>query len=126
MQEIKQITWFGLAVSLSHCLGLHLYTTNGAPSQMWRHLPTWEKGSHLPPGTTKLANSRDGQNSITAPTAEPDLRFFSSALTEPTQGCQKCDRVHRYTRWIGRLSHQTSNLSCPLNPLPKGCDLCLA
>ena len=34
-QEIKQTTWFGLAVSLSHCLGLHLYATNGAPSQMW-------------------------------------------------------------------------------------------
>ena len=34
-QEIKQTTWFGLAMSLSCCLGLHLYTTNGAPSQMW-------------------------------------------------------------------------------------------
>ena len=34
-QEIKQTTWFELATSLSHCLGLHLYTTNGAPSQMW-------------------------------------------------------------------------------------------
>ena len=34
-QEIKETTWFGLATSLSHCLGLHLYTTNGAPSQMW-------------------------------------------------------------------------------------------
>ena len=34
-----------------------------------------------------------------------------------------CDRVsHRYTRWTGRLSHQTSDLSCPCNPLPKGCD----
>ena len=31
---------------------------------------------------------------------------------------------HRYTRWTGRLSHQTSNLSCPHNPLPEGCDLC--
>ena len=34
-QEMKQTTWFGLAVSLSHCLGLCLYTTNGAPSQTW-------------------------------------------------------------------------------------------
>ena len=32
--------------------------------------------------------------------------------------------VHRYTRWTGRLSHQTSNLSCPCNPLLEGCDLC--
>ena len=31
---------------------------------------------------------------------------------------------HRYTRWTGRLSHQTSNLSHPCNWLPKGCDLC--
>ena len=34
-QEIKQTTWFELAMSLSCCLGLHLYATNGAPSQMW-------------------------------------------------------------------------------------------
>ena len=32
---------------------------------------------------------------------------------------------HRYTRFTGRLSHQTCNLSCPYNLLPKGCDLCL-
>ena len=37
-QEMKQTTWFGLAMSLSCCLGLHLYATNGAPSQMWRCL----------------------------------------------------------------------------------------
>ena len=46
---------------------------------------------------------------------------------EPTQGCQKCDSsmgVHRYTRWTGRISHQTSNLSCPCNLLPEGCDPC--
>ena len=34
-QEIKQTTWFELAASLSHCWGLHLYATNGAPSQTW-------------------------------------------------------------------------------------------
>ena len=32
--------------------------------------------------------------------------------------------VHRYTRWTGRLSHQTSDLSNPCNPLLKGCDPC--
>ena len=31
---------------------------------------------------------------------------------------------HRYTRWTGRLSHKTSNLSHPHNWLLKGCDLC--
>ena len=45
--------------------------------------PTWEKGSHLPPGTTKLGNLSDGCDSITAPTAKPDLGFFSSVLSPP-------------------------------------------
>ena len=48
---------------------------------------------------------------------------------EPDQGHQKCDSsvgVHRYTRWTGRLSHQTSNLSHSHSPLPEGCDLCFA
>ena len=58
---------------------------------------TWEKGSHLPPGTTKLSNLRDSCNSAAAPTAKPDLGFSSFMLrkcwsVEPTQGCQKCDR----------------------------------
>ena len=30
-----------------------------------------------------------------------------------------CDRVHRYARWNGRLSHQSSNLSHPCNLLQK-------
>ena len=34
-QEIKQTTWFGVAASLSHCLGLYLYATNRAPSRTW-------------------------------------------------------------------------------------------
>ena len=45
--------------------------------------PNWEKGSHLPLGTTKLGNLRDGCNSITAPTTKPDLGFFSSMLSPP-------------------------------------------
>ena len=45
--------------------------------------PTWEKGSHLPPGTTKLGNLRDGHDSITAPTFKPDLGCFSSVLSPP-------------------------------------------
>ena len=36
---------------------------------------------------------------------------------EPIQGCQKCDRVHRYTRGIVGLSHQSSDLSHLCNPL---------
>ena len=65
--------------------------------------PTWEKGSHLPPGTTKLGNLRDSHDSATAPTAKPDPGFSSmlggGCSVEPAQGCQKCSRwVHRYTR----------------------------
>ena len=67
--------------------------------------PTWEKGSHLPPGTTKLGKLRDSCNSAAAPTARPDPGFSSWLggcwSVEPTQWCQKCDSssgVHRYTR----------------------------
>ena len=44
--------------------------------------PTWEKGSQLPPETTKLGNLRDGCNSTTVPTAKPDLGLSSSMLGE--------------------------------------------
>ena len=80
---MKQTTWFGLATSLSHCLGLHFICHQwGSLSDMGMP-PTWEKGSHLPPGTTKFGNLRDGCDSITAPTAEPDPGFFSSVLHPP-------------------------------------------
>ena len=39
--------------------------------------PTWKEGRHLPPGTTKLGNLRDGCNSTTAPTAKQDPGFSS-------------------------------------------------
>ena len=44
--------------------------------------PTWEKGSHLPPGSTNLGKLRDGHDSAAAPTAKPDPG--SSSLLE---GC---------------------------------------
>ena len=59
----------------------------------------------------------------------PRVDGFMNSLFEMTIDQDICDcslEVHRYTRWTGRLSHQTSNLSCPCNPLPEGCDLCLA
>ena len=66
---------------------------------------TWEKGSQLPPGTTKLGNLRGGHDSVTAPTAKQDLGFSSSVLgeycsVEPTQGGQKFDRLHMHIRNI--------------------------
>ena len=39
--------------------------------------PTWEKGNHLPPGTTKPGKLRDSHDSATAPTAKPDAGFSS-------------------------------------------------
>ena len=39
--------------------------------------PTWEKGSHLPPRTTKPGKLRDGHDSTIAPTVRPDLGFSS-------------------------------------------------
>ena len=76
-----QNTWFELAMSLSCCLGLHLYATNGAPSQMWQCLQ---------PGRKVVTYC------ATAPTAKPDLGFSSMlggcCSQEPTQGHQKCGR----------------------------------
>ena len=40
--------------------------------------------------------------------------------------CDSSMGVHRYTRWTDRLSHQTSNLSCPCYLLPQGCHPCFA
>ena len=59
--------------------------------------PTWEKGSHLPPGTTKLGNLRDGCNPSQLPLPNQIFRILLLCV-EPTQGCQKCDRVHRDAR----------------------------
>ena len=88
-QEIKQTTWFELTASLSHCFGtLFICHQWGFLSDMGMP-PTWEKGSHLPPGPTNLGKLWDGHDSTTAPTAKPDPGF-SSLLggwwsVEPTQ-----------------------------------------
>ena len=124
-EEIKQATWFELAASLSHCLGLHLYATNGASSQMWGHLQTGRKVVTYLQEPRKLGNLRDGHDSITAPTAKPDLGFSSMLRECWSVGMPEMWQVmHRYTRQIGRLSHQASDLSHPHNLLPKGCDPC--
>ena len=82
--------------------------------------PTQEKGSHLPPGTTKHGNLRDSHDPSQLPLLNQILGFFSSVFHwQPTQGCQKCDRVHRDARWIGELSTQNSHLSHQCNPLQK-------
>ena len=55
-QEIKLTTWFEVTTSLSHCLGLHLYTTNGAPSQMWGCLQPGRKVATYLQEPPSLAN----------------------------------------------------------------------
>ena len=57
----------------------------GLPLRCGGCLQPGRKGSHLPPGTTKLGKLRDGHDSATASTAKPDLGF-SSLLGE----CWKC------------------------------------
>ena len=96
--------------------------------------PTWEKVSHLPPRTTKLSKLRDGHDSATAPTVDQIQDSLLSKKGPAVWGPPRDARMwqslhiwgwHRYTRWTGRLSHQTSNLSHPCNALLKDCDPCL-
>ena len=85
--------------------------------------PTWEKGSHLPPGTTKLGNLRDGCDSVTAPTAEPDLGFFSSVLSPP----RDARNVIGCTGTLGKLVGSHTKVAIyPMQSAVKGCDPCLA
>ena len=62
--------------------------------------PTREKGSHLPPRTTKLCNLRNNHDSITAPSVKPDLGSSSQhegccsvepTLLGPPRDARKCD-----------------------------------
>ena len=63
--------------------------------------PTWEKGSHLPPGNHQALQFKDGHDSVTAPTAKPDLGFSSFMLRvlkcRAHPGMLKCDRWHTGT-----------------------------
>ena len=102
-----------MAASLTCSLGIHLYATNRGSFTNVGMPPTREKGSHLPPRTTKHCNLRNSHNSITAPSAKPDPGFSSwykgCCCVEPTQGCQKCDRSTfsgvAQVHWINRYTH---------------------
>ena len=67
-QEIMYTTESDMTASLPRSLGIHFYATNGGSCTYMGMPPTREKGSHLPPRTTKLCNLRNGCDSITAPT----------------------------------------------------------
>ena len=77
-QEMKQNTWFDLTTSLSHCLGLLLYATNGAPSQMWGCLQHGRKVVTYLQETTKVDNLKDGHNLSQLPLPNQISGFFSS------------------------------------------------
>ena len=91
-QEMKQTTWFGLATSLSCCLGLSLYVTNGAPSQTWGCLLPGRKVVIYLQEPPSLGNLRDCHDPLQLPL--PNQIFGIVVLcVKPIQGCQKWDRV---------------------------------
>ena len=118
-------------MSLSHCFGLHLYATNGAPSETWGCLQPRRKVVTYVQEPPSLAN----QGTVTT---MPQFPLLNQIWDPPHcwEGTEACSQPrdarnvtvpwgwHRYTRWNARLSHQTSNLSCPCNLLPEGCDPC--
>ena len=61
--------------------------------------PTREKGSHLPARTTKLGKLRDGRDSTTAPTAEPDwdspLSKEGAEVLSPPRDTRNVTVLHR-------------------------------
>ena len=73
-------------------------------------LLTWEKVvTYLPepPDFGNLSNSCEPSQLLLLNKTFRTLQLCFKL----TQGCQKCDRAHRDTRWIGGFSHQSSNLS---------------
>ena len=109
--------WFVLTTSLTCWLGLVYMPPVGIPCRCG-DTSYLGKGSHLPPRTTRYGNLRNVCNPSHLPLLNQIFRIPPLCI-EPTQGCQKCDWAHRDTRWIGGLSHQSSNLSHLHNPLQK-------
>ena len=126
-----QTTWSDMTASLQHGLGIHLYTTNGGSFMNVGMPPTREKGSHLPPRTTKVCNLRNGHDSITAPSVKPDLGSSSRyegccsvkpTLSGPPRDGKKCDSSTPSGGGTGTLDkqvdlHHASDLSHPRDSL---------
>ena len=81
-------------------------------------LLTWEKVVIYLPKPPDFGNLRDGCKLSQLPLLNQTFGILPLCI-KPTQGCQKCDRLHRDARWIGGLSHQSSNLSCICSSLQK-------
>ena len=73
-------------------------------------LLTWEKVVTYLPKPPDFGNLRDGCKLSQLPLLNQTFRILPLCI-KPTQGCQKCDMLHRDARWIGRHSHQSSDLS---------------
>ena len=74
-------------------------------------LPTWEKVVTYLPTPLYCGNLRGSHKPSQLQLLHQTFRILPLCF-KPTQGCQKCDRLHGDVRWICGLSHQSSNLSC--------------
>ena len=87
-----------MAASLQCCGGIHLYATNGGSFTNVGTPPTREKGSYLPPRTTKLCNLRNGRDSITAPTVnqiqDSLLSMKDAAVSSPPRDARNVTGPH--------------------------------
>ena len=107
-QEIMCTTGSDVTASLPQSLGIHFYATNRGSCTNVGMPPTREKGSHLPPRTTKLCNLRNSCDSITAPTVNqiqdslPSMK--DAAMLSPPRDARNVMvlphlvGLHRYTR----------------------------
>ena len=103
-----------MTTSLPCSLGIHFYATNGGSFTNVGMPPTREKGSHLPPRTTKLCNLRNHRDSVTAPTVnqiqDPLLGIKDAAVLSPPRDARNVIVLphlvgwHRYTRLIDGLA----------------------
>ena len=107
-QEIMYTTESDMTASLPQSLGIHFFATNWGSCTYMGMLPTREKGSHLPPRTTKLCNLRNGHDSVTAPTVnqirDSLLGMKDDAMLSPPRDARNVMvlphlvGLHRYTR----------------------------
>ena len=113
-QEIMYTTESDMTAFLPQSLGICFYATNGGSCTYVGMPLTREKGSHLPPRTTKLCNLRNGHDSFTAPTVnqiwDSLLGMKDDAMLSPPRDTRNVlilphlVRLHRYTRLRVRLT----------------------
>ena len=105
----EETTGFALTTSFPQWLRFNLSTTNGLCSKCG-DASDLGKGSHQPSWTSEFWQFKGWSWTVTAPLLNQTFRILPLCI-KSIQGCQKCDRLHRDTRWICGLSYQSSNLS---------------